>query len=58
MTSERLLFHAGAKVRVMKGKGGPIGQGHLLAIFIKEIRVDPRAFRSKDFAQTVKGFWS
>jgi hypothetical protein len=55
MTSERLLFHAGAKVRVMKGKGGPIGQGHLLAIFIKKIRVDPRSFRSKDFGPNREG---
>ncbi|MEY2851990.1 MAG: hypothetical protein RL549_689 [Verrucomicrobiota bacterium] len=55
MTSERLLFHAGAKVRVMKGKGGPIGHGHLLAIFIKEIRVDPRSFRSKDFGPNREG---
>ena len=55
MPSERILFHAGAKVRLIKGKGAPIGKGHLLAIFIKQVRVDPRAFRSKDFGPNREG---
>jgi len=55
MPSDRILFHAGAKVRVIQGKGQPIGKGHLLAIFIKEVRVDPRAFRSKDFGPNREG---
>ena len=55
MPADRILFNAGAKVRLVKGKGTPIGEGHLLAIFIKEIRVDPRAFRSKDFGPNREG---
>lgn len=55
MPSDRILFHAGAKVRVIKGKGRPIGKGHLLAIFIRQIRVDPRSFRSKDFGPNREG---
>ena len=55
MPSDRILFNAGAKVRVIQGKGQPIGKGHLLAIFIKEIRVDPRSFRSKDFGPNREG---
>ena len=55
MSVERILFHAGAKVSLIKGKGQPIGKGHLLAIFIKEIRVDPRAFRSEDFGPNREG---
>ncbi|NCW28704.1 MAG: hypothetical protein EBV83_10545, partial [Verrucomicrobia bacterium] len=55
MSADRILFHAGAKVRVIKGKGQPIGKGHLLAIFIKQVRVDPRAFRSKDFGPNREG---
>ena len=55
MSSNRILFHAGAKLKVLKGNGQPIGTGHLLAIFIKEIRVDPRAFRSMDFGPNREG---
>jgi hypothetical protein len=55
MSSERILFHAGAKVRVIRGKGKPLPKGNLLAIFIKEIRVDPRAFRSMDFGPNREG---
>ncbi|NDA26953.1 MAG: hypothetical protein EBZ05_09015, partial [Verrucomicrobia bacterium] len=55
MSSERILFHAGAKLKVLKENGQPIGTGHLLAIFIKEIRVDPRAFRSMDFGPNREG---
>ncbi|NBQ65098.1 MAG: hypothetical protein EBT95_06120, partial [Verrucomicrobia bacterium] len=55
MPSDRVLFHAGAKVRVIEGNAQAIGKGHLLAIFIKEIRVDPRAFRSKDLGPNREG---
>ena len=55
MRSDRILFDAGAKVRVIRGKGKPLPKGNLLAIFIKEIRVDPRAFRSKDFGPNREG---
>ena len=55
MASDRILFYAGAKVRVVRGKGQLIGKGHLLAIFIKQIRVDPRNFRSKDFGPNREG---
>ena len=55
MSSDRILFNAGAKVRVIRGKGNPMPKGNLLAIFIKEIRVDPRSFRSKDFGPNREG---
>ena len=55
MSVDRVLFQAGAKVRLVKGKGTALGEGHLLAIFIKEIRVDPRAFRSMDFGPNREG---
>ena len=55
MASDRILFNAGAKVRVIRGKGKPLSKGNLLAIFIKEVRVDPRAFRSKDFGPNREG---
>lgn len=55
MPSDRILFQAGAKVGVIRGKGTPLPKGNLLAIFIKEIRVDPRAFRSKDFGPNREG---
>ena len=44
MALDRILFRAGATLRVVKGKGAPIPQKNLLAITIKEIRVDPRTF--------------
>ena len=55
MSVDRILFHAGAKVRLVKGKGAPLGEGHLLAVYIREIRVDPTAFRSKDFGPNREG---
>ena len=55
MSSDRILFKAGAKVQVIRGKGKPLPKGNLLALFIKEIRVDPRAFRSKDFGPNREG---
>jgi hypothetical protein len=55
MASDRILFNAGAKVRVIRGKGKPLSKGNLLAIFIKEVRVDPRAFRSTDFGPNREG---
>ena len=55
MSSDRILFNAGAKVRVIRGKGKPLPKGNLLAIFIKEVRVDPRSFRSKDFGPNREG---
>ena len=55
MSQERILFNAGAKVRVIRGKGKPLPKGNLLAIFIKEVRVDPRAFRSKDLGPNREG---
>lgn len=55
MPSDRILFNAGAKVRVIRGKGKLLSKGNLLAIFIKEVRVDPRAFRSTDFGPNREG---
>ena len=55
MHSERILFHAGAKVEVVTGKGAPIPRENLLAVFIKELRVDPRTFLSKDLGPNREG---
>lgn len=55
MPQERILFNAGAKVRLVPGTGKPLPHGNLLAIFIKEIRVDPRSFLSKDFGPNREG---
>ena len=55
MALDRILFHAGAALRVVKGKGAPIPQKNLLAITIKEIRVDPRPFLSRDFGPNREG---
>lgn len=55
MASERFLFHAGAKVEVVAGKGAPIPRENLLAVFIKELRVDPRNFRSQDLGPNREG---
>ena len=55
MRQERILFDAGAKVEVVGGKGGPIPKENLLAVFIKELRVDPRTFLSKDLGPNREG---
>ncbi|NBQ55807.1 MAG: hypothetical protein EBU36_04045 [Verrucomicrobia bacterium] len=55
MSQERILFNAGAKVEVVSGKGGPIPKENLLAVFIKELRVDPRTFLSKDLGPNREG---
>lgn len=55
MALDRILFRAGATLRVVKGKGGPIPQKNLLAITIKEVRVDPRTFLSRDFGPNREG---
>ena len=55
MPNDRILFHAGAKVRLIRGKGKPLPEGNLLAVLINEIRVDPRGFRSKDFGPNREG---
>ena len=55
MALDRILFRAGATLRVVKGKGVPIPEKNLLAIFIKEIRVDPRTFISRDLGANREG---
>ena len=55
MVSERILFNAGAKVEVMAGKEAPIPRENLLTVFIKELRVDPRTFLSKDLGPNREG---
>jgi len=55
MALDRILFRAGAALRVVKGKGAPIPQKNLLAITIKEIRVDPRTFISRDLGPNREG---
>jgi len=55
MALDRILFRAGATLRVVKGKGAPIPEKNLLAIFIKEIRVDPRTFISRDLGPNREG---
>ena len=39
----------------MKGEGIPIPQKNLLAIFIREVRVDPRTFISRDLGPNREG---
>jgi hypothetical protein len=55
MALDRILFRAGATMRVVKGKGGPIPEKNLLAIFIKEVWVDPRTFISRDLGSNREG---
>lgn len=55
MSTERVRFQAGAKVRLIRGKGRLIPHGHLLAVFIQEIRVDPQTFRSSDLGPNREG---
>ena len=55
MRQERILFNAGANVEVMAGKEAPIPRENLLAVFIKELRVDPRTFLSKDLGPNREG---
>ena len=55
MRQERILFNAGAKVEVLAGKGGQIPKENLLAVFIKELTVDPRTFLSKDLGPNREG---
>jgi len=42
-------------VACCEGKGGPIPEKNLLAIFIKEVRVDPRTFISRDLGPNREG---
>ena len=57
MGLDRILFKAGAKVRVIPGVGAarPIPAKNLLAIFLKEVRVDPRTFVSRDLGSNREG---
>lgn len=55
MSQERILFNAGAKVEVIGGKGDPVPKENLLAVFIKELKVDPRTFLSKDLGPNREG---
>ncbi|NCY21602.1 hypothetical protein EBX31_06565 [bacterium] len=55
MRQERILLNAGAKVEVVAGKGVPIPKQNLLAVSIKELRVDPRTFLSKDLGPNREG---
>ena len=55
MALDRILLRAGATLRVVKGKGAPIPEKNLLAITIKEIRVDPRTFISRDLGPNREG---
>ena len=52
---ERILFTAGAGLRLVHGAGAPIPASHLLAVFLKEVRVDPRAFLSRDLGPNREG---
>lgn len=55
MKQERILFNAGAKVEVLPVKGVPIPKENLLAVFINELRVDPRTFLSTDLGPNREG---
>ena len=55
MRQERILFNAGAKVELVAGKGQLIPKTNLLAVFIKELRVDPRTFLSEDLGPNREG---
>ena len=55
MALDRILLQAGAKLRLVKGKGEPIPEKNLLAIFIREVRVDPRTFISRDLGPNREG---
>ena len=55
MALDRILLRAGATLRVVKGKGAPIPEKNLLAIFIREVRVDPRTFISRDLGPNREG---
>ena len=52
---ERILFTAGAGLRIVRGAGTPIPASHLLAVFLKEVRVDPRSFLSRDLGPNREG---
>ena len=55
MRQERILFNAGARVELVAGKGKQIPKENLLAVFIKELRVDPQTFLSKDLGPNREG---
>ena len=55
MGLERILFRAGARVRVVSGAGPAIPAKNLLALFLKEVRVDPRTFLSRDLGPNREG---
>ena len=55
MALDRILFRAGATLRVVKGKGRAIPAKNLLAITIQEVRVDPRTFISSDLGPNREG---
>jgi hypothetical protein len=55
MGLDRIHFNAGAKMRIVPGTGALISPKNLLAITIKEIRVDPRTFISRDLGTNREG---
>jgi len=55
MRQERILLNAGARMDVVAGSGQSVPRENLLAVFIKELRVDPRTFLSKDLGPNREG---
>jgi len=55
MGLDRILFRAGARVRVVSSAGPAIPGKNLLALFLKEVRVDPRTFLSRDLGPNREG---
>ena len=55
MGLDRIHFNAGAKMQIIPGTGAVIPTKNLLAITIKEIRVDPRTFLSRDLGPNREG---
>jgi hypothetical protein len=55
MGLDRIHFNVGAKMRIVPGTGALISPKNLLAITIKEVRVDPRTFISRDLGPNREG---
>jgi len=55
MGLDRIHFNAGAKMRIVPSTGALIPTKNLLAITIKEVRIDPRTFISRDLGPNREG---
>ena len=55
MGLDRIHFDAGAKLRIVPSTGALIPTKNLLAITIKDVRIDPRTFISRDLGPNREG---